>query len=148
MRRGPLLAVAALALVAVVAAAFVLTRDSGGDSAQLQALKDDPMGSYEPPGATLERSTATAERSTGTFSKAQPAKLSRVFSVPGANAGQAMQAAVATARAAGWKLSETRGGLGATGTKELATGPAILTVSLSQRAATARLQIALEHVQV
>ena len=147
MRRALRSALVVVALAAAVAVVVVLTGGSG-DSAQLRALEGDPMGRYVPPGATLERSTATAERATGTFSKAEPAKLSRVFSVASADAHRAMDTAVAAARAAGWKLRETRAGLGVTGTKALPTGPAILTIALSERTSKARLQIALEHVQV
>ena len=122
VRRGRLLGGAAVALAAATVAAVVFVGGSDDGSAQLRALEADPMARYVPPDASLERSTARAERSTGTISQAQPAKLSRVFSIAASGAPCALHESIAAGRAAGWQLRETRGGLGATGTKQLGTG--------------------------
>jgi hypothetical protein len=150
--RGRTVAIVAVAVVALAVAVWALTRGDDGPSAQLRALQEDPMGRFAPRDGRLARTIARSERSSGTLNKPTPAKFTRLFSLPPATARGTLQDAIAAARAAGWQLEPTGGGLAATGSKQLSTGRGSLTISLSEDGAVLPddleppvLSIGLEH---
>jgi hypothetical protein len=130
--RGCLLLIAPTVVVVLAGSAFLLSRGDG-DSAQLRALRADPIARYSPPGARQFRTVATPERAGGSFLKQQEARYLRLFAVPeGAGGARAARAVAEAARRAGWEVSE--GGFDDSfhGDKRLATGPARLTVVLGR----------------
>jgi len=86
----------------VAVAAFALLAGCGGDSADLRALKDDPLARYEPPGGRLIHSNERSEGST--FGKPYVAEYSRMFELPPGDREEQLQHAVDAAVAAGWTL--------------------------------------------
>ena len=145
-------AVAAVALATVAAGC-------GGDeqaSAQLQALQDDPIAVYTPPGAELVDTDEQSEGET-TLGKPQQARFSRLFEVDEADAEQALAATVAAARAAGWTIEGEPhagvGGVAAIGDRQVDGGRAQLGISLLTDPRVVRegvtppaLKIQLEHL--
>ncbi len=94
-----LAAVAALALLVIV-----LSR-GGEPSVQRQAVEDDPMASYVPPGGTL---VDTDSRNAGTSpGKPVEATKTRLFQLRASAASQALEHARDAATDAGWTVSNT-----------------------------------------
>ncbi|MGH3072128.1 MAG: hypothetical protein ACRDNB_07650 [Gaiellaceae bacterium] len=78
---------------------IALTRDDP-PSARQQALRDDAMASYIPPGGTL---VDTRSQNEGTsLGKPVAAVYARMFELPRGTAARALTHAAAAARAAGW----------------------------------------------
>jgi hypothetical protein len=146
--RGYLVAIAAVVLMVLAGAAFVLSRGDG-DSAQLRALRADPIATYSPPGARLLSTVAKPERASGSFRKPQEARHLRQFSVPAGTGGVRASRAVAdAARRAGWEISKGILDGAFHGEKRLATGPARLKVVLGRGAQlepSPTLSISLKH---
>lgn len=122
--------VAAAAVLAVAAAIAVWSRDEA--SAQLRALRADPMATYAPPGGEL---VDTDEQNEGTtFGKPVAARVSRMFELPAGDAERELADAVAAAVAAGWTIEgepeRSLGDLVALGDRELPTGRAQLALTL------------------
>jgi hypothetical protein len=144
-------AIAVIVLLVLAGAAFVLLRGDG-DSAQLRAMRADPIAAYSPPGARLLRTHATPERAGGSFLKPQEAWYQRLFAVPeGAGGVRALRAVAEAARAAGWEISGGIPERSVRANKHLATGPARLTVVLAPEPdldPTPTLSIALIHTRV
>jgi hypothetical protein len=148
--------VAAVAAVAVAAAAIVLLTRGDEPSAELQALQDDAMAEYAPPGGELVETDAQSEGKT--LGKPHLARYSRLFGLGEAEPERALEDALAAAEAAGWKLEgEPRtgafGGAVGFGEKTLPTGRARLTVSLitdarvlGDQVPPPALEIQLEHL--
>lgn len=147
-------AVAALAAAAVT----VALAGCGGDepSAQLAALEEDPMAAYEPAGAELVDTEEQSEGET-TLGKPQLARHARVFALGAADGEEALEAALAAARDAGWTfegpVQDGVGGKVGLATKRLETGRARLAVSLLTDERVLRegvsppaLKISLEHL--
>jgi hypothetical protein len=151
-RQAIVIAVAA----ALVAAATVLAGCGGSDdSAQLDALRGDPMASYEPPGGELVDSEEQSEGKT-TLGKPQQAKLSRLFALSG-DGEDALDDALAAAEDAGWTFDgepqESVGGVVGLGSRSLETGRARIAVTLYTDGTALRddvsppaLKISLEHL--
>jgi hypothetical protein len=116
-----LAAVAALGLLVIVLAR------GGEQSQERQALDDDPMASYAPPGGTLVH---TDTRNAGTsLGKPVDATSTRLFEL--SEAPQALEHAQAAATTAGWRVTETteRGFLAE---RSVASGRLALAVTLVQ----------------
>lgn len=151
-RRGILIAVvAALAAVTTVLAGC----GGGGDSAQLDALRGDPMAAYEPPSGKLVDSEEQSEGKT-TLGKPELARVSRLFALSG-DGEDALADALAAAEDAGWELDggpqQSVGGVVGLGSRSLATGRARIAVTLYTDARVLRddvsppaLKIVLEHL--
>lgn len=146
-------------MAAVIAAATVLVPlGCGGEepSAQLRALRADPLASWEPPQAALAEESEQSEGET-TLGKPQLARVRRLFALQG-SAENAFEAAVAAAEKAGWRLDgepipSTFGGRVALARRELDTGSARLSISvltdrrlLPEDVPPPALLILLEHV--
>ncbi len=96
-----LAAVAALGLLVIVLAR------GGEPSPERQALEDDPIASYVPPGGTL---VDTDSQNAGTsLGKQVDATYTRLFQLRESAAPQALAHARAAAVAAGWTVTETTG---------------------------------------
>jgi hypothetical protein len=94
-----LAAVAALGLLVIVLAR------GGEPSPERQALEDDPMASYAPPGGTLvDTDAGNAGTSLG---KQVDAAYTRLFQLRESAAPQALAHARAAATADGWTVTET-----------------------------------------
>jgi hypothetical protein len=122
--------VAAAAVLAVAATIAFLARDE--PSAQLQALRADPMAEYTPAGGAL---VDTDEQNEGTtFGKPIAARYTRMFELPAGDAERELADAVAAAVAAGWTIEgepeRSLGDLVALGDRELPTGRAELALTL------------------
>ncbi len=149
--------VAAVAAIAVAAAAFALLAGGEGSSAELQALRDDPMAEYAPTGGELVDTDAQNEGTTA-LGKPQLARYSRLFGLGSADPAQALADALAAAESAGWTLvGEPRtGAFGGTygfASRQLPTGRARLTISvltdarlLGDEVSPPAVQIQLEHL--
>ena len=145
--------VAAAAVLAVAAAIAVRARDE--PSAQLEALRADPMAEYTPAGAEL---VDTDEQNEGTtLGKPVAARYARLFALPAEDPERALEDALAAAEAAGWAVEEPQrgalGGLVGQGSKQLPTGPARLALTLFLDSTVLpddvrppALRISLEHV--
>jgi len=129
------------ALLIVLATLWVAGCGGGDDGPELQALQSDPLAAYTPPGASLAATEARGESGGGLFGKPTPAVLRRTFEVT--DAAAATEATIAAARDAGWAVEPPVGDLGSTGTKDLPSGGATMSVSGSGD----RVTIALEHLQ-
>ena len=130
---------------------------SGGEqaSAELSALKADPLGRYEPDGAELVR---TDEQNAGTtLGKPFQARYDRLFELPEGDPEQQLQAALDAATDAGWasegSVFRVSGTLAQSGTKQLSTGPAGMTLTLfvdgttlGDRASAPALLVSLRHL--
>jgi hypothetical protein len=141
----------ASALLALVAAVFVLACGGDGDSEQLRALRADPMAAFAPAGTRLLRESGSPERAGGSFDKPQEARYSRRLVVPESEGARVLRAAAAAARAARWELRVARPGASFTGDKRLATGPARLTITLGPDplgGSASTLNITLSHDRV
>ena len=89
-----------LAAIAALGVLVIFLGRGGEPSAQLQALEDDPMASYVPPGGTL---VDTDSQSEGTsLGKPVFARYTRMFELPPGTAEEALGHARAAALAAGW----------------------------------------------
>jgi hypothetical protein len=152
-RQATLIAVAAA--LAAAATAVAGCGGDGGDSAQLDALRGDPMASYEPPGGELVDTEEQSEGKT-TLGKPQLAKVSRLFALSG-DGEAALDDAVAAAEDAGWTFAgdpeQSVGGVVGLGTRSLPTGKARIAVTLYTDDSALRddvsppaLKIALEHL--
>jgi hypothetical protein len=108
-----------LAAVGVLGLLVVFLARGGEQSAQLQALEDDPMATYVPPGGTLVETDSQDE---GT-SLGRPvfARYTRMFELPPGTAEEALGHARAAALAAGWAHVASEAGVFAAD-KTLATG--------------------------
>jgi len=151
--RGGLLLIAPVVVVLAAGSAFLLSRmDGDGDSAQLRALRADPIAAYKPPGARLLSTVAAPERAGGSLHKPQEARYLRQFAVPdGAGGARAARTAAQAARRAGWSIREGALHDSFLGDKRLATGPARLTIGLGpgpQLEPSPTLTIALKHERV
>ena len=130
------------ALFIVLAMLWVAGCGGGGDDGpELESLQSDPLAGYVPPGARLVATEARGESGGGLFGKPTPAVLRRTFEVD--DVAAATKGTIAAARDAGWAVEPPLGDLGSTGTKDLPTGGATMSVSGSGD----RLTIALEHLQ-
>ncbi len=87
--------------VASAAAVATLLVGCGGPSAQVRALKDDPLGRYEPPGGRLIRSTEQSE-GTSLLGKPVQAEYTRLFALPAGDPKQQLRRALDAATAANW----------------------------------------------
>ena len=149
--RGYLVAIAAGVLLVFAGAVFVLSRGDG-DSAQLRALRADPIAAYSPPGARLLSTVSAPERAGGSFLKPQEARYLRQFAVDdGASGARAARAVAEAARRAGWHIREGALDDSFLGDKRLATGPARLTIGLGpgpQLKPSPTLTISLKHERV
>ncbi len=106
---------------------IVLARGGEQPSAQLQALENDPMASYVPPGGTL---VDTDSQNEGTsLGKPVFARYTRMFEVPPGSAATVLRHAQAAALAAGWKQVGSDEGVVAAD-KMLATGGAHLGITV------------------
>ena len=152
-RQAIVIAVAA----ALVAAATTFAGCGGGDedSAQLDALRADPMASYVPPGGELVDTEEQREGET-TLGKPQQAKLSRLFALSG-DGEDALDDALAAAEDAGWNLDgepqQSVGGVVGLGSRTLETGQARIAVTLYADGSALRddvsppaLKVSLEHL--
>ena len=116
-----LAAVAALALLVIVLAR------GGEPSPQRQALEDDPMASYVPPGGTLVNTTSENEgTSAGVYTDAT---FTREFQLPSGRGNEAVRDARAAAKAAGWVVG-TSGAKVFDASKRVASGRVVLHVAL------------------
>jgi hypothetical protein len=150
------LAIVIAAAAALVAAATAVAGCGGnGDSAQLDALRDDPMAAYEPPNGELVDTEEQREGET-TLGKPQLAKVSRLFTLSG-DAEDALDDALAAAEDAGWQLDggpqQSVGGVVGLGSRSLQTGRARIAVTLYPDGSVLRdnvsppaLKITLEHL--
>ena len=110
-----------LAGVAVLAfLVIVLSRGGEDSSAQLQALEEDSMAAYVPPGGTL---VVTDSQHEGT-SLGQPvsAQYKRMFELTAAAAAGALEHARQAAAAAGWTPTEASGERGFVAEKPATSG--------------------------
>ena len=110
-----LAAVAALAVLVVV-----LSRGGDEPSAQLQALEDDPMAAYVPPGGTLVDADSRNEGTS--LGKPVSAQYVRMFELTAAAAAGALEHAREAAVAAGWTTTEQPGERGFVAEKRTASG--------------------------
>jgi hypothetical protein len=143
-------AIAVIVLMVLAGAAFLLSRGDRTDSAQLRALRADPVAAYSPPGARLLRTVATPERAGGSFLKQQEARYVRQFAVPErASGARASRAVAEAARKAGWEIRQGVPDDSFLGDKRVATGLARLTIGLGPggrlEPAPPTLTIALKH---
>jgi hypothetical protein len=128
----PLVGSLAIAVVALVVAGCSLG-SSGGDAEKLEALRNDPMARYEPPGGRLVDSEQVEEHTA--FGKDVEAKLTRVFSLPAGNLGDHLDHALEAAGAAGWAVSKgpvirMDNAFGQAATKRLRTGSAQMSLTV------------------
>jgi hypothetical protein len=120
------------ALVLLVGA-VLLGGCGGGASPELQALKDDPLGRYEPPGGRLIDST---ERDAGSsLGKPIYPEYRRMFGLPQGDPERQLEHAAAAAAAVGWLMSEPEhspvgGAIVSFGDKRLSTGRASAGITL------------------
>lgn len=148
------MAAGAAVLAAGVVLALAVSRGESSPGPELRALREDPLGSYVPPDGRLVRTDAAEEKSGGMFSKPSEATLQRLFALPPDAGPAALQGAIEAARAAGWTVQPPLGDLGSTGSKQLSTGKATMSVGLiTDAGATPEnvpppvLSIALQHVR-
>lgn len=145
--------VAAAAVLVVAAAIALRSRDE--PSAQLQALRADPMAEYAPAGGELVDTDAQNEGTT--LGKPVAARYARLFALPAANPERALEDALAAAKAAGWTVEEPQtgalGGVVGLASKRLSTGMARLALTLFLDATVLpddvrppALRISLEHL--
>jgi hypothetical protein len=125
--------VSALAAAALAAAAAGCGGGEDGGSAKLDALRGDPMASFEPPRGELV-DTDEQEEGESTLGKPLLARHARLFTVPPASSREALDEAVAAAEGAGWAFEsepqESLGSLVALAEKQLETGRARLALTL------------------
>jgi hypothetical protein len=107
--------VAALAVLVLI-----LSRGGEAPSARLQALEDDTMASYVPPGGTLVDSDSQDEGTS--LGKPVSAQYTRMFELSAAAAAQSLERAREAAVAAGWKPAETSGERGFVAEKRVPSG--------------------------
>jgi len=117
----------------IVAALILLAVSGCGSSPELDALKADPMASYEPPGAELLDTRSQGPGSA--LGKPILARYQRRFRMPRSDPRAQLDAALRAATDAGWDVSDDpvsrfRGSLTQLATKQLATGGARLSVSV------------------
>ena len=108
-----------LAAVALLGVLVVLLARGGEQSAQLQALEDDRMATYVPPGGTLVETDSQDEGTS--LGKPVLARYTRMFELPPGTAEEALSHARAAALAAGWAQVASEAGVFAAD-KTLATG--------------------------
>jgi hypothetical protein len=116
------------AVGALAALVLLLSRGGGESSAQLQALEDDAMASYVPPGGTL---VDTDSKNEGTsLGKPVQAQLTRLFQVRAGQGQVALADAREAATADGWTPVGPATQRAFVAEKELSEGRAGLTVTL------------------
>jgi hypothetical protein len=108
-----------LAAVAALGVLVIFLGRGGEPSAQLQALEDDPMATYVPPGGTLVETDSQSEGTS--LGKPVFARYTRMFELPPNTAEEALGHARAAALAAGWAQVGVGDGVFAAD-KTLATG--------------------------
>jgi hypothetical protein len=118
----------------IVAALVLLTAGGcGGSSPELDALRDDPMAHYEPPGGELVDTRSQGAGSA--LGKPILARYQRWFRMPQGDPEAQLDAALRAASEAGWDVSDDpvfrfMGSLTQLATKQLPTGPGRLSVSI------------------
>jgi hypothetical protein len=128
----PLVGSLALAVVVLVVAGCS-PGAAGGDPEKLEALENDPMARYEPPGGRLVDTEQVEDHTS--FGKAVEAKLTRVFSLPAGNLEARLERALEAAGAAGWAVSEgpvirMDNAFGQAASKRLRTGSAQISLTV------------------
>jgi hypothetical protein len=101
----------ACAVVGVIAAALFLGGEGG-----LEALRSDPMATYQLPSAVTTRSSQIA--GTADFIEDTPAMITRRFTVPPGEGEAAMAEIAAAAEDEGWDVSKSEFG-GYSGDKKI-----------------------------
>ena len=124
------------ASAAIVAALALLTASGCGSGVELDALKDDPMASYEPPGGQLLDTRSQGAGSA--LGKPILARYQRWFRMPRGDPQAQLDAVLRAATDAGWDVSDDpvsrfSGSLTQLATKQLPTGPGRLSVSVFTR---------------
>ena len=117
-----------LAAVGALAALVLLLSRGEEPSAQLQALEDDPMATYVPPGGTLVDSDT--ENQGTSLGKPVQAQLTRLFQLTTGQGQDALTGSRETATADGWAPVDTATQRAFVAEKELSEGRAGLTVTL------------------
>jgi hypothetical protein len=117
-----------LAAVAVLGVLVIFLARGGEPSAQLQALEDDPMASYEPPGGTLVDTDSQDEGTS--LGKPVDARVTRMFQLKQSDAGGALDAARGAATDAGWAAGASENPRVLIAVRRLPSGRAELTVTL------------------
>ena len=147
-------AAGAAVLAAGVVLALAVSRGEPSPGPELRALREDPLASYVPPDSRLVRTDAGEEKSGGMFTKPSEATFQRLFALAPDAGPAALRDAIDAARAAGWTVQPPLGDLGSTGSKQLSTGKATMSVGLITDArATPEnipppvLSIALQHIR-
>ncbi len=145
-----------VAAVAVAAAATAVLLRGDGESAQLSALRADPMAGYVPAGGRLVDEDAQGEGES-TLGKPVLAGYDRLFELRAGAAAEALGAALAAAEEAGWTRTgepqPSLGGVVGFAERQLETGRARLAVTLFEDGTALRdgvsppaLKLALEHL--
>ena len=118
----------------IVAALVLLAAGGcGGSSVELDALKADPMASYEPPGGELL--DTRSQGASSALGKPILARYQRRFRMPRGDPQAQLDAVLRAASEAGWDVSDDpvsrfRGSLTQLATRQLPTGGARLSVSV------------------
>ena len=123
---------AILAAVAALAVLVVVLSRGEEPSARLQALKEDLMAAYAPPGGRL---VDTEARNEGTaLGRPVQARLTRLFALPAAKGPAALADAREAAAAAGWTANGAADAAPFIAGKRLPSGRVELTVSVLEDA--------------
>lgn len=123
------MSVRAKILAAVAAGGLLVLLLAQGEepSARVEALRDDPMAGYAPPGGTL---VDTESRNEGrSLGKAVPASYTRLFRL-GPEPARALEDARSAATAAGWQQLGEATATMFVGSKRVPSGRIALTLSL------------------
>jgi hypothetical protein len=111
----------------------ILAGCGGGESANLRALKNDPIARYEPPGGRLVDSDEQDEGST--LGKPVYAEYRRMFELRRGDPERQFEHAVDAAVAAGWVMLDAEpfhvdGAMAQSGNKRLPTGRASIAITV------------------
>jgi hypothetical protein len=116
-----------LAAVAAGGLLVLLLAQGEEPSARVEALRDDPMAGYAPPGGTLVDSESRNEGRT--LGKPVPASHTRLFRL-GSDPARALEDARAAATAAGWQQLGEATAATFVGSKRVPSGRIALTLAL------------------
>jgi hypothetical protein len=133
-----------IGLVGLGVAAIALTTGCGSQGRELAALKNEKLATFSPSGGSLVLATDTDDHTA--LGKPIHAQVFRVFAFRDRDrALRAREMVMRAATAAGWKLTPTAGHHDLVyGSKNLPTGPAMLTLATYAYHGMTRVSILLE----